>query len=298
MHARLLTLGVALAAAVLGIAATPAAAPVAVPAPIAAADPPPAVTYYVSLGDSVAAGYQPTTGRDEPVSYSDNLYATLRQSDPNLRFVRLGCDSETTTTMIDGGGRCAYPGARSQLDYATQFLAAHRGQVRFVTEDIGSNDIYPCLGRAPAGLPDPGCLTERLATVGANLTRINSALRAAGGDGPRYVGMNYYESQIASWRVGEPGRTRATAVASAKNLLGATIGAANSATGWQTADVAGAFASNDFGNPVDVPGHGSLPRNVATICTLTWMCSEYKDIHANPAGHRVIAATFLPLLTG
>lgn len=291
---RLLSLAVPVAAASAALAGSPA---VADPA---AGTGRPADTYYLSLGDSLAAGYQPDTDRDEPVSYSDDLYATLRQSDPNLKFVRLGCSGETTETMISGG-RCTYPGASSQLAYATQFLREHPGQVRYVTEDIGANDIYHCLrdstgSAGSSGVPDIGCVTQSLGTIGGNLTTINGQLREAGGEGPRYVGMNYYDPALAGWVDGGAGRATAAATAAAANVLSATIAGANSAVGWQTADVAGAFFNNDFGNPVDVPGFGSLPRNVASICTWTWMCTD-QDIHANPTGHRVIAQAFLPLLT-
>lgn len=267
-------------------------------APATAAEP----TYYVSLGDSLAAGYQPNTREDEPVSYTDDLYATLRESDPGLVHIRLGCSGETTATMIDGG-KCAYDGATSQLDAATKFLAAHRDRVRYVTEDIGANDIYPCVrgggsgSAGSSGLPDIGCVTDTLATIGANLATINGQLREAGGDGPVYVGMTYYTPTLASWLGGARGKALALATAGANNVLSSTITTANDSVGWRTADVAATFANNDFGNPVDLPGHGPVPHNVAQVCLWTWMCTDYKDIHANPDGHRAIAGTFLPLLT-
>ncbi|GAA4485205.1 hypothetical protein GCM10023094_39740 [Rhodococcus olei] len=254
-----------------------------------AADP----TYYVSLGDSLAAGYQPNTNQNEPVSYTDDLFTTLKASEPTLEHIRLGCSGETTETMINGG-KCAYPGATSQLDAATRFLAAHKGKVKYVTEDIGANDIYRCVS---SGAPDIGCITQGLNTIRTNLTKINGQLHDAGGTEPVYVGMTYYTPTLASWLSGPSGKAVAVATAGADNLLGATITGANSGVGWKTADVATAFSNNDFGNPVDVPGLGSLPHNVAQICLWTWMCTSYKDIHANPTGHQVIAKTFLPLLT-
>ncbi|MEO6790739.1 MAG: hypothetical protein ABI249_00560, partial [Ornithinibacter sp.] len=53
------------------------------------------------------------------------------------------------------------------------------------------------------------------------------------------------------------------------------------------ADVATAFKSNDW---TPVAGAGSIPTNVATICTWTWMCL-LGDIHANDTGYAVMAAT-------
>ncbi|WP_305093714.1 SGNH/GDSL hydrolase family protein [Prescottella sp. R16] len=266
---------------------------------VAAATPGEGPTYYLALGDSLAAGYQPDTGHDEPVSYTDDIYAALKQTDPNLEFVDLGCDGETTETMIDGG-KCAYPGAASQLDAATKFLEEHRGKVEYVTENIGANDVYHCLSGGAgslgsSGVPDVGCITQALATVERNLTTINSRLRDTGGDEPRYVGMNYYDPALAGWLEGGPTRVVAAGTAALNNLFAATITTTNSSAGFATADVLTAFSNNDF-TPVDVPGFGTLPTNVGRICEWTWMCTQYRDIHANPTGHQVIADTFLPLL--
>ncbi|WP_433609522.1 SGNH/GDSL hydrolase family protein [Prescottella agglutinans] len=290
MRVKLLRSVVATAAVALGVVGLPA---------VAAADPGGGPTYYLALGDSLAAGYQPNTGHDEPVSYTDDIYNALKASDPDLEFVNLGCDGETTATMINGG-KCTYPGATSQLDAATKFLAAHQGKVAYVTEDIGANDVYHCLSGGSgslgsSGVPDVGCIAQSLATVEQNLTKINSQLRDAGGNGPRYVGMNYYDPALAGWLQGGLTRVVAAGTVALNNLFAATIANANSSSGWKTADVSTAFSNNDF-TPVDVPGFGTLPKNVGRICEWTWMCTQYRDIHANPTGHQVIADTFLPLL--
>lgn len=266
---------------------------------VSTADPGAGATYYLALGDSLAAGYQPNTGQDEPVSYVDDIYNTLKASDPTLELVNLGCDGETTVSMLDGG-KCTYPGATSQLDAAAKFLEAHPGRVAYVTESIGANDVYHCLSGGSgslgsSGVPDVGCIGQSLATVGRNLAAINSRLRTAGGDEPRYVGMNYYDPALAGWLQGGVTRVVASATAALNNLFSTTITTANSSAGWQTADVLTAFSNNDF-TPVDVPGLGSVPTNVARVCAWTWMCTQYRDIHANPVGHQVIADTFLPVL--
>ncbi|MFC9790230.1 GDSL-type esterase/lipase family protein [Rhodococcus sp. NPDC127528] len=289
MRSRLLS--IAVIAVAMGLGGAPAVAAPTVPAEN------PTDTYYVSMGDSLAAGYQPNTKKDEPVSYSDRVYETLKASDPHLQFVRIGCDGETTASMINGG-KCVYPGASSQLDFATKFLAAHQGRVEYLTLTVGANDIYHCLtgGSGSAGLPDIGCITQSLGTIGTNLGKITGELHKAGGTDPRYVGMNYYDPALAGWLEGGTSQLTAQATAAANNLLAATIASANSANGFKTADVLNAFSNNDVGNPVDVPPFGTLPRNVARICAWTWMCSM-ADIHANPVGHQIIADAFLPLLT-
>lgn len=35
-------------------------------------------TYYISIGDSIAAGYQPDVKKDTQSAYSDQLYAQLK----------------------------------------------------------------------------------------------------------------------------------------------------------------------------------------------------------------------------
>jgi hypothetical protein len=71
-------------------------------------------TYYVSLGDSLAQGYQPIGGPPSPSAppgfnhgYADELFKLTRGRYEQLREVKLGCGGETTTTLRFGG-ICAY----------------------------------------------------------------------------------------------------------------------------------------------------------------------------------------------
>jgi hypothetical protein len=55
------------------------------------------------------------------------------------------------------------------------------------------------------------------------------------------------------------------------------------------------FSTADFTDTAVLPGVGTVPLNVARICTWTWMCAPAPvgpNIHANAAGYRVIAAAF------
>jgi hypothetical protein len=55
------------------------------------------------------------------------------------------------------------------------------------------------------------------------------------------------------------------------------------------ADISGAFDLPDT-NPVDVPGLGVVPTNVARVCSLTWMCAAQPlgpNTHPNDDGYRV-----------
>lgn len=252
-------------------------------------------SYYLALGDSLSQGVQPDAAGasvETGQGYPDLVYATLLASHPALRLVRLGCPGETTQTMMHGG-ICHYS-AGSQLAAATAFLRAHRGHVFLVTIDIGANDLEDC-GNQP-GLTQLASCIGQLPKATANVAAILASLRAAAGPGVRIAGMNYYLPALAEWRSGLLGR--ATAQLSEKfavaydDLLKRAYGQA----GITVANVFEAFETTNFGDPVTVPGIGSVPRNVARICQWTWECApppRGPNQHANAAGYRVIADAIL-----
>jgi lysophospholipase L1-like esterase len=253
-------------------------------------------SYYVALGDSLSVGVQPNAaGRSLPTSqgYANQLYAALRVGDPGLRLVKLGCSGETTHTMIDGG-ICSYP-ARSQLAEAVRFLHAHRGTVSLITIDIGANDPDSCITRASLGAAI-SCVTNSFPQTVTNLTKIMSSIRSAAGDKVRIIGMNYYVPALSQWRDGALGQQLARLserlVAGYNKLLTAVY----QQFGAKVANVFGAFHSSDFTDRVRVPGIGTLPRNVATICLWTWECAAAPrgpNEHARAVGYGVIALAFL-----
>jgi lysophospholipase L1-like esterase len=246
-----------------------------------------AVHYYLSLGDSLAAGYQPPLGDTNfgDDGYADQLYALEAAADPTLKLVKLGCGGETTGSMIDAypyngrGGHtfCRYPHG-SQLAEAVNFLHAHRGFVSLVTLDIGANDV----------LGDEG-----VEAVVANLPVVLRALREAAGPGVPVVGMNYYNPFVAeAW-----GATHSIPVVlgtvaeivAFNDVLEAIYGAA----GMPVANVEAAFSMTN------VTLVGGVPLNVVRVCQWTWMCAGPPfgpDIHANDAGYGVIAHAFRDVL--
>lgn len=254
--------------------------------PSAAADDARAVHYYVSLGDSLAAGYQPTLGRANggDRGYADQLYAIEKAADPSLRLVKMGCSGESTVSMIN-----AFPGATneragcrfpqgSQLAKAVSFLHAHRPFVSFVTIDIGANDVL-----SGGGVP----------AIVQNLPIILGALRQAAGPDVPIIGMNYYAVFLpVVWA-----QTQSVAAVQAEaantvafnNVLETIYGA----FGDPVADVESAFSTTD------TTLVGGVPLNVVRICQWTWMCAPPPfgpDIHANDAGYGVIAEAFHEVL--
>jgi lysophospholipase L1-like esterase len=254
--------------------------------PSGGADPTP--HYYVSLGDSLSRGYMPGPG-DTDQGYADDLFTTLQARDPSLQLVKLGCSGETTGTMITGG-KCTdrYPTGTSQLAVAEQFLRDHRGQVTYLTLDIGANDVDNC---ASAGSIDPACVTKGLLTITQNLNTILAGLTQASGRLPRSIGMNYYDPFLQQWLTGVQGQLIAAASVTLLEAVNNAETAEYVLYGWRVADVATAFHSLDFINKRPAPPYGLVPQNVAYICNYTFMCSQ-QNIHANVAGYQLIADAF------
>jgi len=244
--------------------------------------------YYVSLGDSLSRGYMPGVG-DTDQGYADDLFATLQARDPSLQLVKLGCSGETTGSMISGGV-CTdrYPVGTSQLAAAEQFLRDHRGQVTYLTLDIGANDVAGC---ATGGSIDPVCVTKGLVTITANLNTILAGLTQASGRLPRSIGMNYYDPFLQQWLTGPQGQIIAVASVTLLEAVNTAESAEYVLYGWRVADVATAFHTLDFINRRPAPPYGLLPQNVAYICNYTFMCSQ-QNIHANAAGYQLIAGAF------
>ena len=245
--------------------------------------------YYLSVGDSLAAGVQPIGDPDDLFrtdrGYAEQLLQTARSRYPKLSLEKLGCPGETTTTMIDGG-ICAYDHG-SQLDEAVAFLRGHRQFVAFITIDIGAND-FPCQAAE--------CIPAGVGTIQSNLPTILAKLRDAAGPGVPIVGMTLYNPFLANWLTGPQGQV--IAQASATQLMGPVNQVLRGifvAGGARVADIEEAFSSNDFATQVDLPGAGTVPLNVARICMWTWVCAPAPygpDNHANEAGYGAIARAF------
>ena len=202
---RTLNLGIRRAAA-LAAAVTVGAALTAAPASAHTAKPE-KFDYYLALGDSLGAGYQPNpvTGQGylSGKGYADDIAADLKTSNAHLKYVNLACPGETTSSMINGG--CPWPEPyKSQLDAATKFLRAHRDAKILVTIDIGANDVDGCAGAT--GI-DITCGLNGLKQTATDVPRIMDSLRDAAGHKTEFVGMTYYDPFLAAWLTGSAGQT-------------------------------------------------------------------------------------------
>jgi lysophospholipase L1-like esterase len=288
MHRIALTLAVATAVITAGAASSGAA--------LAASHP--AInnnSYYLSLGDSLAQGVQPNAQGESVETnqgYANQLNTALRQTNPYLHLVKLGCPGETTATMISGG-ICSYPQG-SQLAQAVAFLHKHASQTQLVTIDIGANDLNPCVVLTNTAKLLK-CLGKVIPQTVANLGQIMTALRGA--DPGTIIGMDYYVPELADWL---KGTKAAQDLAQASVVLGKAfnkdLAGVYKAFGAPAANVYAAFKTSDFTDTVTTPQFGTIPLNVALLCSYTWECASPPvgpNEHANVLGYGVIAKTFL-----
>ncbi len=206
----------------------------------------------------------------------------VQQTAPKTHLRNLACPSETSTTMISGGV-CSYEEG-SQLAQALVFLRAHARTTTLVTLTIGANDVTGCLTNGegnPATIQT--CTNDALAVYGQNLTSILAAVHAAAPDA-RVVITNYYNPFLALYFTAQSGLVPLTSLLQAAlNTVILNAEKAVLGSGGAVADVASAFHSYET---APAPGT-TVPLNVATVCTLTWMCTK-GDIHPNDQGYVVI----------
>jgi lysophospholipase L1-like esterase len=161
--------------------------------------------------------------------------------------MRLGRDPQLFPPA-QGDSLCQYRHG-SQLNDAVAFLAEHRGEIAFVTIDVGAND---------AG--DLG-IEAGLGQAQQNLPVILAALRAAAGpDGP-ILGMNYYSPFIVAW-IDDP--ALAQAIVDLTGRFNNGLEAIYQAAGSPVADFETAFSMTDFTIQPD-----GLPLNVEHVCQWT-----------------------------
>ncbi len=243
-----------------------------------------AMGWYLALGDSLAAGYQPGQGDDKTGGYVGGVLDAVRTTTPKTKLVNVACSGETVVTMVRGG-RCAYEEG-TQLEQAVEFLHAHRRTTPLVTIDIGANDVQRCVSRTPLGI-DLVCIQQGLGDVQRLLPKVLAQLHRAA-PGARIIVLNYYNPFLAAYLTGPAGQALAQQSVALQASLNAIIAGSAASVGAQVADVATAFRSTDT-TPVTVPAlGGSVPTNVATICAWTWMC-QLGDIHANDTGYAVMS---------
>ncbi len=252
--------------------------------------------FYVSLGDSYAAGYQPSgphSGQTDTNGFAYQVPGLAAKKGYDFKLVNFGCGGATTTSILTsvgcpllGPGATPYP-TESQASAALAFLRAHKGEVGLITVSISGNDVTPC---ASAAQPTT-CVTNAIKTINKNLSMLLPGLRSAAGPGVPIVGTTYPDVILG---------LDLSKMASARNLARLSVVAfkdlLNPALSKQYAGVGGAFvdvtaATGAYGPltaTTDLPPYGTIPVPVAKVCELTFFC-QYQDIHPRTAGYTIIA---------
>src|SRR5664279_3256901 len=261
--------------------------------------------YYVSIGDSYAAGYQPSgpsSGATTRNGFAYQFVPDALSRGYRLTLVNFACSGATTSSVLHAAG-CAGknlgPGAssygrRTQAAAAEDFIQAHRNRIALITVSIGGNDITPCgLSASPLG-----CLSPALASVNTNLSALLTGLRAAGGSGLQIVGITYPDVFLAGALSPVPAlRTIAPlSVDAFRTLINPALKSTYSTVGAEFVDVTAATgAYGPLTDTTALPPYGMIPVPVAKICTLTYSC-QYHDIHPRTGGYALIATLIAALL--
>ena len=227
---------------------------------------------YLALGDSLAFGYQPDINYDD--GYANDFYSNLKSYGTN-RMANLSCPGESSTTLIKGG--CPIPLLRkfpyigSQLNAALFYLSHYPGQVSPVTLDIGSNDILSDINKSTCVINTQKFASD-LATLDTNLTqtilpKLHNALVVNGKLTGDLVMMNYYDPY--------------------QNTCPNTVSYIQTFNQHLARDV------NGYGSIADVfDAFGGATTPNAHICSYTWECSIFHNVHSTDAGYSVIASAF------
>ena len=255
------------------------------------------VDYYVSLGDSYAAGYQPNpSGGVGTTSTNGFAYQVVSLAKPkgyHFTLANFGCNGTTTTSLLDttgcakglGPGGIAYP-TTTQAAAAESFLRGHRGHVGLVTVSIGGNDVTHC-----GGVADPtSCVISAIATIKANLATLLGGLRDAAGPAVPIVGTTYPDVLLGLWVATPPNQTLATlSVTAFKSLLNPALQAAYQGAHGTFVDVTAATGGyTPLDQTTSLAPYGTIPVAVAKACELTFYCTLH-DIHPMTPGYTIIA---------
>ncbi len=269
-----------LSALTVGLAGTP---------PAAAAHSP---TYYVALGDSYAAGYQPGKGATPG-------FTTYVARHTGLTLANFGCAGATTTSLLTtvgcpavlphtAGGQ-TYP-TTTQIAAATTFIAEHKSHIGLITVSIGGNDVVPC-GKTSNPV---ACVGAATTTIKTNVTSIASQLRSAAGPKVPIIGSTYPDVVLGAYVYPtNPGSTAAInlanlSVVAFKSLVNPALQTSYATSNGAFVDVTratGAYTS--LKRTVHTSGYGTIPVPVASVCALTWYCAR-GDIHPMDKGYTLI----------
>jgi lysophospholipase L1-like esterase len=245
------------------------------PASAAGSGQPAGERFYLSLGDSLAFGFQrfkvgqPAAAFD--TGYADLLADQLQHGQQRPTLVNYGCPGESTSTFATG--TCPWAGAGlplhdaftgTQQAAAIRFLREHRGKVDLVTLSLWGNDASAFVASCNGSVQ---CIIDgapaAIAGIAANLSGSLQQLHRAAPDA-RVVVLGAYDVNVGAFPLTHP----------IIRQLNVAMAAAASEHGARFADPMPIF------NPEGDTG--------AALCTLTLLCRD-GDTHPSDAGYQALA---------
>jgi hypothetical protein len=251
--------------------------------------------FYLDVGGSSSLGYEPTglltkDGQllDKP---SNNGYANdvvkLEASSISLTLTKLGCPGETVATLLGEKDHC-YKLPVTQMLLATKFLTAHQSETGIVSIDIGYNDVQPCIETADVEVQ---CVDQAKDLVNTDLPKVIAKLKSSAGSNVHFVGLEYPDPFLARYLLSSSERGYATQTLNVITELNQELSDIYTRAGVAIVDVPAAFSSSDA-TPTRLSDGDVVPKNVAEVCTYTFMCRAYPwgpDDHPNDLGYEQIA---------
>lgn len=223
----------------------------------------PGDTYYVALGDSLAANVGVDRPRD---GYVSRFHAELeRRNGATYGLRNFGISGETSGSLVQGG----------QLDDALAFMAANT--ISYVTIDIGANDLLGHVGSADCAddLDAPACQQRIGASLDAyrtNLALILDEIRSAAPD-----------ATIIFLQAYNPFSLGLAAFVEFENQSNAAVAELN--------EVAAEVAASRGMLVAD----GFTPM-LGTTAATTHMTDSPPDIHPHPIGYDILAVALVEAL--
>jgi lysophospholipase L1-like esterase len=226
----------------------------------------PPKSIYLALGDSLAYGFQlskasqTTDAAAFNTGYVDDFARDLEAIKPDIQTVNLSCPGETTESLLGLAPCILHPPfalhtdySGSQIDAALAVLRAHPGQVSPITINIGANDRLF------------GFTFEQ---IEANLSTILARLREAA-PYTEIIVLGAYNALIC-----DTGPT------------GCPTDALRRMLNTHLAQAAARYRA-DFADPM--PVFNPPVDELATICSLTGLCTPLKDDHPSDLGYQKLA---------
>jgi lysophospholipase L1-like esterase len=248
--------------------------------------------FYLAIGGSSSLGFQPTgipahNGKRTDTGYANDVQAMEAKKGTKLVLRQVGCPGERASTMILAHDAC-YKGIGGQMTASLNYLRAKIDEKGLVTIDLGFNDVRACL---LGGIVDEACANKGLASVRQDMPAIVRRIKAGAGPDVKIVGLLYEDPFLSDYLYAGTGFNAANLSLQVIAELNASLETIYRSDGVAMANVPGAFKTDAI-NEVPLDNVGTVPQNVASACTLTWMCAKPPwgpDDHPNNAGYRVIA---------